>query len=59
MEEKAGSSQHGGGVPEITRRREQAGYARLVLVELRALSSSPGDASLRRIDGVNTDGGGA
>jgi hypothetical protein len=46
-----GSGQHGGGVPEVARRREQAGYARLVLAELRALSSSPGGAPLWRIDG--------
>jgi hypothetical protein len=49
----------GDGAPGVARRREQAGYARLVLVELRALSSSPGGAWLRRIDGVNAGGGGA
>jgi hypothetical protein len=59
MEEKAGSGQHGDGVPEVARRREQSGYGRLVLVELRALSSSHGGASLRRIDGVNAGSGGA
>jgi hypothetical protein len=46
-----GSGKHGSGAPEVARRREQAGHVRLDLAELRALSSSPGGAPLRQIDG--------